>query len=202
MVSYVTANNMSPSSRASLSSYSPQRSRTLPRGNPGLYGLLVKVTHRDIRIGVLLACGAWTPLPIVKESVQSQIPLSLTTKSFVPSCTETSSFVSRTRRPPLFFFPSGESSTFLPSHHLRCCPQNPVLLHCTSNCVCLRVRLNFREHPACSNPNSCFSWAALCSWMLSILCDTTMLRRACFHACSGTSGATWRSSIVQITKAQ
>ena len=60
--------------------------------------------------------------------------------------------------------------------------------HRPSNRVCLRARLNFRAYPACSNPNSCFSWTGLCSWMVSILCGTTLLKSACCHACSGTSG--------------
>ena len=50
------------------------------------------------------------------------------------------------------------------------------------SCVCLHIRLNFREYSACSNQISCFSWTGLCSSVVSILCGTTMLRRARCHA--------------------
>ena len=91
---------------------------------------------------------------------------------------------------------------FVPSQHLRCCLQNPVLHHRPSSCVCLHTRLDFREHARLLQPEQLlFSWTGLCSRMVSILCGTTMLRRARCHACSGTSGATWRRSVLQITSA-
>ena len=156
---------------------------------------IVEIVNLGVRFGV--------PFPIVEETVRFAQSLLCYHEIFhTPLC-----------RSVLFCVPHGHTvllcssflllESFLSFHrNLRCCLQNHVLYHRPSRCVCHHTRLNFRENTACSSPNGCVSWTGLRSWMVSILCGTTMLWRARCHACGGTSGAIWRRSVLQITSAR
>ena len=169
MVSLATAHNMSPSS----ASWSPRRSRT--QGVQGLYGFLVEVIDLGVCFGVLFIRGAKAPLLVVQENVHPKaFPLWRRSLSHLPVLALFHSCSLCPTQPCLFPF----LSLFPPSRHLRCHGRSPVLCHRPSSCVCLHTRLDSREYPACSSLCSCFSWTDPCSWMVSILCCTTMSRGA------------------------
>ena len=114
-------------------------------------------------------CGAQAPLPIVEEATQFPVSLLCCQDIFYTLLFRSVLLgVPHSHTVLLWSFLSSLSLlSLLPTSHLRCCLQNPVLYHRPNSCVCPRARLNFREYTTCSNQNSFFSWTGLCSWMVS-----------------------------------